>query len=203
MPRILDNILSEINLTIQSNLAYGDQVQFWREAYLQDKDGTTAPLVNSGGENGYRVSWDDKYPLQIYHRVIDSTVESDPNSGYGKYPYINRTWVVRLVGIGNTKRLASRGHEGNTDIASEVFLTLPAKLSGGEWVTVGDINTNKLEVMGDEFDGAPFKNLSLQLICFSIEYEILQKYRCVDQVESVDPFLCQDVIAITANGSIL
>jgi hypothetical protein len=204
MPRVLDNILQEINLTIAANLSYSAQVQFWKEAYLQDKDGITAPLVNNGQEQGYRVSWDDRYALQIYHRVIDSDVSSDPATGYGKYPYINRTWVMQLVCIGNTKRLTNRAYEGNTDVASEVFLAMPAtKLSGGEWITLGDINTDKLNVMQTEFDGAPFKSLSLQLIAFTLEYEILQKYRCNEQVTNTPPFLCEDVLAITSNGSII
>ena len=204
MPRVLTNILDEINLTIQANLAYADEVRFWKEAYLQDKDGVTAPLVNNGSEQGYRVSWDDRFALQIYHRVIDSDVSTDNNSGYGKYPYVNRTWIMQLTCIGNTKRLTDRSYEGNTDVASEVFLSMPAsKLTGGEWITLGDLNTDKLRVMQTEFDGAPFKSLSLQLIAFTLEYEILQKYRCNEQIENIPPFLCHDVLAITSNGSLL
>ena len=201
--RVLDNILEEINLNIKNSLDFGDEVIFWREAYLQAKDGKMAPLVNQGKENGHRISLDDRYPLQIYHRLIDSKTETDYSKGRGRYPYSLRKYTIRLVGIGDTKRLSLRYYEGNDDIKNLVYYSLPTRLSYDEKIASQNENTDKLFVLSEEFEGANFNKLSLQLIAFYIEYEIVQRVQCGETAINVPPVLCDSVEVISANGTIL
>ena len=201
--KVLDNLLEEINLNLQNSLSYGSDIQFWEQAYLQEKDGKTSPLVNQGSENGHRISLDDRYPLQIYHRLIDSETIEDPTLGKGAFPYRKRVYSMRLVGIGNTKRLTSRSYEGNDDVKNEVYFAMPKNLVNKERVQAGNENTNKLDVLSEEFDGVSFPKLSLELIAFYIEYQISHGVQCTTTATNVPPVLCSDVDLITANAIII
>ena len=61
------------------------------------KDGKTFPLENEGNKNGIKISWDDKYPLQTYHRILDVEKESDLSQGFAN-AFRQRVYSMRLVG---------------------------------------------------------------------------------------------------------
>ena len=198
--KTLNVLLGEINTAIQLNLVYGDSVQFFRQAYLYEKDGKTRPLLNLGSKQGQYISYDHGYPLQIYHRAIGNSTDVDPAAGKGRFPYITRTYQMLLVGLGNTNKLTARGYEGNDDVANEVFAAMPIPLPDG-YLFPGDINLDKHEIIETEFAGNDFKKLSLELVAFTIEYEIQQKVRCASVNESATLTSTAGLTGLTANSS--
>jgi hypothetical protein len=198
--------LTEINSAIQANLAYGDSVQFFRQAYLFDKDGKTRPLLNTGAEAGQYISYDHGYPLQIYHRIVSNDTDVDTAAGKGRYAYITRTYNMILVGMGNTKKLTDRAYEGTDDVANEVFAAMPMPLADA-WIFPGTINPNKHEVIEQEFAGdagaATYINkLSLELVAFTIEYQIQQKVRCGNVNATAELTSTTPLSGITANSDV-
>ena len=172
----LNSLLDDINSRIAQNLAY-PKVVYNRQAYLQTKDGKTFPIVNLGKGNGTQISIDD-YALQCYHRVIDSVTETDYEKGKGKYPYRVRVYTVRNVWLGNVHKLPAKVYESTDDVKNDVYNAFPTILTNKEIVKTVNENINKLEIVGEEFDGFDLGHLSLDYVVFFIEYEIRQKIKC-------------------------
>ena len=81
--RALNAILTDINTQIKT-VSFGGKITTRGLCYLQEKDGKTFPLENTNTKSGNKISWDDKYPLQTYHRIIGVEKESDVSQGFGK-----------------------------------------------------------------------------------------------------------------------
>jgi len=175
--RTLNEMLEEINSTIGGSMTY-PKTKFWNEAFLQTKGEQTFPLVNNGNQQGYKISLNDKYALQCYHRVIDSETETDPNRGYGSKPYRIRVYTMRMVWLGNLKKLPAKTYETTDDIKSGVYSWIPVILSGKETIRTTNENVNKIDVLSEEFEGVNADHLSLDVIAFYIEYEIRQRIIC-------------------------
>jgi len=174
--RTLDSILTEINATLKEGLSITG-VGLWNEAMLTEKDGFTFPVVNIGGGKGYKISWQDTYPLQIYHRIIsDITTEEDSVASKGRRPYMIRTFPMRMVCFGSIARLPSERRETNTDVYNTVCNLFPSFLSGGEVIITNSENVNKLDVYGEEFAGINMNHLVLDGIAFYIGYDIRQRF---------------------------
>ena len=118
------------------------------------------------------------YALQSYHRVIDSDTETDYEKGKGKYPYKMRIYTIRNIWLGNILKLPTKVYENTDDVKNDVYNAFPAILTNKEIVKTTNENINKLEILGEEFGGATFEHLSLELVVFYIEYEIRQKIKC-------------------------
>ena len=169
--RSLNSILDEINTYIKT-VSFGGKITTWNLAYLQEKDEKTFPLVNQGNRNGYKISWDDKYPLQTYHRIIDVENETDASRGFGSKIYRRRTYKMRLVGIGSKLKLSVAPYEDNQEICKTVADSLPSILSNKEFLEVTGFEVTKQEVYDNEFTGIDQKSLSLEGIAFWIEYDL-------------------------------
>ena len=171
--RVLNNILSDINNTIKNTVSFGSKITAWGNCYLQEKDEKTFPLLNTGGRQGTKISWDDKYPLQIYHRIIDVEKDVDTDKGYGGKPYEERIYTMRLVGIGSKEKLGTTTYEDNQDYCNDVSDAIPRFISSTEYAEVTDHQVIKQEVYDSEFAGVDHqKVLSLEGIAFWIEYTL-------------------------------
>lgn len=175
--RVLNELLDNINSDIGGSLAY-PKVKYWNQADLQVKNDKTFPLVNNGNSRGFQISPDSTEALQCYHRVINSETDTDFTKGKGRHPYKMRTYTIRNVWIGTLKRLPSKVYESNDDVKNDVYKAFPTILNQKEIIrTVGE-SVDKNEIMNTEFAGNDMKNLALELILFSIDYEIKQNIRC-------------------------
>jgi len=179
--RTLNEILTEINSLIESGMVYSSDtyssVDYYNEAILQEIDGKTFPIINSGNRQGSKISIIDN-SLICYHRVIDSETEVDPKLGYGKYPYRKRIYTIRNVWIGEWKSISTYSYEFNDDVKNDIYSAFPVRLSGKERIFTTNESVNKQTVLDEEFPNYNFKNLNLELIAFYIEYQIHQRINC-------------------------
>ena len=175
--RVLDELLTNINSDIAGALAY-PKVKYWNQADLQIKDEKTFPLVNNGNRRGFQISPDSTEALQCYHRVLSSVTETDPSKGKGRHPYTVRIYTMKNVWIGTLKRLPSKVYDSNDDVKNDVYKAFPTILNQKEIIrTVGE-SIDKNEIISTEFAGHDLIQLTLELILFSIDYEIKQNIRC-------------------------
>jgi len=209
MPRVLDNILEELNLSIKQNLDaltdfdnLGSNSVFYNETRLTTKDEQTLPIIVEGDYKGSKISIDDRYPLVIYHRGISIDNANDPNLGYGPRSYRERIYRMRMYCFGTLKLLNNPQWDYNVDIQQIVYRTIPHALSQRERILPGEESSNALEIMAEEFAGSPTKNLIVRHTAFWIEYDIRQRSDCGDI--SNDPITTfDDIVGLTGNGSVL
>jgi hypothetical protein len=175
--RRLNEILDNINSEIIKSLAYPNP-KMYNQADLQIKDGKTFPIVNNGNSNGFAISLDNNIALQSYHRVLGSETETDYTKGKGKYPYKIRTYTMKMVWIGTLKRLPSKAYESTDDVKNDVYAAFPVTLKDKELVKTNSESINKIEILNEEFADNITKQLSLDLVVFSIDYEVKQNIRC-------------------------
>jgi hypothetical protein len=169
--RALNSILTDINTQIKT-VAFGGKITTRGLCYQQIKDGKTFPLENYGNKNGLKISWDDKYPLQTYHRILDLTNESDLDGGFGAKAFGQRVYSMRLVGIGSKAKLSVAGYEDNQEICKTISDAIPAFINSNEYTEVGDHEVIKQNVYDEEFSGIEIKKLSLEGIAFWIDYTL-------------------------------
>ena len=170
--RALNAILTDINTQIKT-VSFGGKITTRGLCYLQEKDGKTFPLENTDTKNGLKISWDDKYPLQTYHRILDVSKESDLAQGFGANAFRQRVYSMRLVGIGSKTKLSSAGYEDNQEFAKIISDALPNFINSNEYVEVGDHEVIKQAVYDTEFAGVDHqKKYSMEGVAFWIDYTL-------------------------------
>ena len=170
--RALNSILDDINTQIKM-VSFGGKITTRGLCYLQEKDGKTFPLENTNTRSGKKISWDDKYPLQTYHRILDVEKESDPTQGFGNKVSRTRVYNMRLVGIGSKTALSVANYEDNQEIAKAVGDVLPSFVTTTEYLEVEDYEVIKQEVYDSEFAGVDHQKMySLEGIAFWIDYTL-------------------------------
>jgi hypothetical protein len=170
--RSLNSILTEINTDIKT-VSFGSKITTWGLCYQQIKDDKTFPLLNQGAGQGRKIQWNDTYPLQTYHRILSNEKEVDPSRGFGGKPYQERVYQMRLVGVGTRAALTASSYEDNQEICKSISDTLPALLSGKEYIATSEHEVIKQNVFDEEFTGTiELKKLSLEGIAFWINYEL-------------------------------
>lgn len=172
----LNELLEDINSRIGASLAY-PKVKFWEQAFLQEKNEQTFPMINKGNGQGFQISIED-CALQSYHRVISSETETNYEGGKGRFPYRIRKYEIRNVWLGNIQRLPAKTYESTDDVKNDVYNAFPTILTSKEIIKTNTESVDKLAILGEEFEGVEFKHLSLDLVVFYIEYEIRQKIKC-------------------------
>ena len=175
--RRLDDILENINSSIAQNLKL-PKVVYYREAALQQKDDKTFPMVSGGNRKGTQISPNSNIALQAYHRVLSSETETDYSRGKGRYPYKMRTYTIKMVWIGSIAKLQTKSYETNDDVKNDVYAAFPTVLKNKELVRSVNENINKTDILSDEFSGNQINHLNLDLIIFTIDYEIKQNIKC-------------------------
>lgn len=175
--RTLNEMLDNINADIAGALTY-PKFKPWNQADLQEKNDKTFPMVNNGNGRGFQISPDSKEALQCYHRIISSETDTDYTKGKGRHPYKTRTYVIRNVWIGTLNRLPSKVYESNDDVKNDVYAVFPTVLDNQEIIKTVAESVDKQEIFNTEFAGNDMKHLNLDVILFSIDYEIKQNIRC-------------------------
>jgi hypothetical protein len=170
--RALNAILTDINTQIKT-VSFGGKITTRGLCYLQVKDDKTFPLENTDTRSGNKISWDDKYPLQTYHRILDKTDESDLSQGFGGNAFRQRVYSMRLVGIGSKTKLTSVPYEDNQEIAKVVGDALPSFINANEYLETADYEVIKQTVYDTEFAGVDHqKKLSMEGVAFWIDYTL-------------------------------
>ena len=169
--RALNLILDDINTTIKT-VSFGSKITTRGLCYLQVKDERTFPIENINTRNALKISWDDKYPLQTYHRIIEVNKETDPAQGFGKNASRTRVYSMRLVGVGSKTALSVAGYEDNQEIAKAVADAIPSFISSTEYTEVASMEVIKQEVYDSEWAGVEIKKLSLEGVAFWVDYEL-------------------------------
>lgn len=177
MNRPLNDIIEELNFRINRELIGYKKKKFYKQAYLQEQNDNTFPLVNEGSRQGKQISWNDNFNLQIYWRLLDSELETDENNGKGGRPYRYNVMTVRMVGLGLQEK-RNKKYEVNQDVMMDVLKGIPSVTFEKEWVNINDQNIDKLSVLNEEFSGNDFQRLSLENIAFYIDLNIRQKIIC-------------------------
>lgn len=169
--RALNAILDDINTTIKT-VSFGSKITTRGLCYLQVKDEKTFPIENKDTSNALKISWEDKYPLQIYHRILEVNKETDPAQGFGKNASRTRVYSMRLVGVGSKTALSAAGYEDNQEIAKAIADAIPAFISSKEYAEVTGMEVIKQEVYDSEWAGVEIKKLSLEGVAFWVDYEL-------------------------------
>jgi len=177
----LGELLNELNDKMR-NKFINPRVKYYGEAHLQERetrDGSqTFPVVNTGDGKGVVISPNSKTGLITYHRVTDTTTDSDPERGYGRHPWRIKIYTIRNVWIGHRSHTSKKDFELNDGLLNEVLRAFPSYLSGKQIIRVTDTEENKISVLNEEFEGVKTNHLSLDLFAFWIEYEMRSKLRC-------------------------
>lgn len=169
--RALNAILTDINTQIKT-VSFGGKITTRGLCYLQVKDDKTFPLENTDTRNGLKISWDDKYPLQTYHRILDVENESDLSQGFGGNAFRQRVYSMRLVGIGSKTALSTAPYEDNQEIAKAVADVLPSFVNANEYIEIEGHEVIKQNVYDEEFAGVEMKKLSMEGVAFWIDYTL-------------------------------
>lgn len=170
----LINIVRSIDTQIANSVSFTPT--FYEICTLQEKDGKTFPLQNIGSGQGRKISWDDKYPMVLYHRVLDVEKLTDPNQGVGSKPYEFRLYTMRLVGIGTRKLLTVADYEDNDQFCNLISDSIPRFITAKTYCEVQEHQIDKLTVYETEFaNQTTFKDKTLEGIAFWIEYTIKNK----------------------------
>ena len=172
----INELLEDLNKRILTSLPF--RAVLYEQAHLQPKNEQTFPVVNKGNRKGIVISPNDNVPLQAYHRILESTTDTNPELGYGKKAYRKRIYSVRNVWIGSLKRLPIKSFETNDELKNEVFKAFPNVLTNNEVIIPISESVDKLDVLSEEFDGINMSSLSLDLVAFYINYEIHQRVDC-------------------------
>lgn len=169
--RALNAILTDINDQIKT-VSFGSKITTRGLCYLQEKDGKTFPLENTNSKSALKISWDDKYPLQTYHRILSQEKESDASQGFGNKSSTTRIYSMRLVGIGSKASLSAAGYEDNQEIAKAIEAALPPFINTNEYLESDSSEVIKQNVYDSEWAGVEIKKLSLEGIAFWIDYTL-------------------------------
>lgn len=169
--RSLNSILTDINTQIKT-VSFGSKITTRGLCYLQEKDEKTFPLENTNTRNGLKISWDDKFPLQTYHRILESEKETDLSKGFGNKIHKQRVYSMRLVGIGSKTKLSVANYDDNQEFAKEISDAFPSFINPNEYLEVTDDEVIKQEVYNVEFAGIDMKKLSMEGIAFWINYTL-------------------------------
>ena len=175
--------ISSLNSSLQSSLDFGDKTTFYNLCQLTEKTNPqdvsqTYPIENIGDGQARLIHPNDTYPLQIYHRLLDTTKDNDFTLGLGNKAQGTLNYSLRLVGLGTRNSLTVAGFEDNQEFAAEVAENIPSILvTGGkkDFIEVTDIEAVKQNVWNEEFIGIDLKHLKLDRIAFYVEYTLKVK----------------------------
>jgi hypothetical protein len=178
--RNLAEIITDINVILEDNLASTENYLFKGLATLQPLDGKTFPMIRISDKEAEKISPLDSKGLIFYHRVISELNEPVPGKGASNYQMV--TYSMRLIGVGYRPNIVSATTWNNEDRAREALKVLGnnVRLSGGELAMArGQTVTDKLTVLNTEYAGNDtFKHKVLELFAFSIDYTIRARVIC-------------------------
>ncbi|KKN74674.1 hypothetical protein LCGC14_0388760 [marine sediment metagenome] len=147
----------------------------------------TVPAIIDNNGNETILSIDEKYPFQLYHRHIASTVEEvDPSEQFGDLVFRQETAQMLMVVTGDRKRLKLTKEE----IITGIMLGMPLEL-GSSFLTAnsldnasiipGDQNLDREDAWNTEYN-TEFVRLKPEMIFFTFSYAIQTrvKFDCIE-----------------------
>jgi hypothetical protein len=179
----LDTIVTEINTALKAGNFKSNRFQrgkFYGIAELVKLEEGQIPGIISNKGEVTKVSIDDNYPFQLYHRITSIEAEEDELS-YGDGLEVIETVDMRLVIVCNREIIQLK----KEDIVSGVFASLPTGISSATEtslninycdITYGQFDINAESVYSEEYQLESF-DLTPQTIMIALPYQIITKYR--------------------------
>ena len=139
------------------------------------------PIVYDLNGDGYKVSPDDTYPLQVYHKILNKSYQIKPASVGNRSNVVSEKTDVKMVVAGWTNRLGLSQEDLEALIASnfpdqiDASLYTPLKLQNLV-VTLVSSSLDKAQVYAGEYRGIPYQ-VKPEQILFSIRYTIESSYK--------------------------
>ncbi len=137
-------------------------------------------IVDNEGE-GVDVSFNDTYPIQFYHRILNITPEDDLNETFGNPgTTIKETSDMVLICMGDRNKLKVVLE----DILSAIWADIPRELKHSDLQSLtlqsvniipGEINNNSQEIFNQEFVNVDYALAPENFMC-ALKYKIVTLY---------------------------
>jgi hypothetical protein len=131
--------------------------------------------------NTVRVSPDDTYPIQIYHKILNKSYQVKPSSVGSRSNVVSEKTDVKMVVAGWTNRLCLTQEDLEALITSDFpdqidpSLYVPLKLQNLV-VTLQSSVLDRAQVYAGEYKGIPYQ-VKPEQILFAIRYQIESTYK--------------------------
>ena len=147
-----------------------------------DSTGTRVfPVLYDLSGDGVKVTPDDNYPIQIYHKVLNKTYQIKPSSVGSRSNVVSEKTDVKMVVAGWTNRLSLTQEDLEALITSNFpdqiapALYTPLRLQNLV-VTLQSSVLDRAQVYAGEYRGVPYQVRPEQIL-FSIRYQIESTYK--------------------------
>lgn len=187
----IKSVVNYINTTLQANSFSGKPFQKGRFSGVaelvkkvtgDDDTALTIPiLLDDDGDSGTEISINDKYPFELYHRILSQTTaeaENEDTFGDGDNKII--TFDMALILFADRFNIEIEASEYLTALMLDIPRTINAtSVTGSQWskceITLTDNNTVKSEVLAQEFGRDDF-NVPQNYVVLQFGYEVQLTY---------------------------
>ena len=121
-------------------------------------------LIRTDGE-ARPTFYDDKTALTIYHRLNNTTYETQRNSGYGDTPKLTATYELAIVACGMRAKI------NPYTLEHTISRTIAALQVQGYELTPIRSNHNRMQVWSEEYSGLKFP-LEMPIFLFKTTYRV-------------------------------
>jgi hypothetical protein len=178
-----DTIIGYINTGLTSGNFASNRFQrgkFYGITELLKLEEGTMPCVIADNGQATKISIDDNYPFQLYHRILGIEGEED-EAGYGQDIDVIERCSMQMVIIFNREIIRLK----KEDIVSGVFSSLITGISKANMaslninecnISYGNFNLNYEDVYNAEYNLGEYL-LKPQTVMVALPYEIEVKYR--------------------------
>jgi hypothetical protein len=178
-----DTIIGYINTDLKSGNFASNRFQrgkFYGITELLKLEEGTMPCVIADNGQAAKISIDDNYPFQLYHRILGIEGEEDID-GYGQDIDVIERCSIQMVIIFNREIIRLK----KEDIVSGVFSSLITGISKANMtslninecnISYGAFNLNYEDVYNAEYNLGEYL-LKPQTVMIALPYEIEVKYR--------------------------
>lgn len=206
MSNPIRQIVTYLNSFLESSLDIAG-VTYHGLTELVERNGETFP-VPEFQDRAKMIFPDSKKPLQIYHRINSITENESPNA----FGFDRKTRTVAgmsLFGVGDQSEIKKQLDGINTDVAYQVFSTLP-RANFNISTDIENVNivtpslvTDKDTILQGEYRGnGRIASTKLSLVAFRIDYSI-QADTCTLCGEDLDLTAnCDDVIVTDGDDTV-
>lgn len=179
----IERIVELIDALIGANFSVQTQ-KYWGIAHLEQRDGLTIPVSYKGAGDLENISFDDKYALATYHRIISEDEARDSNLGFGSNLQVSQTYNIRLVVFCNMRNFSDNGADLTYSLKDDIASLIPSKLTSAQLTTlqaqsclinISGKDLDKRRVFNEEMDGSEFK-IEPSHVLFVINYTIRLTY---------------------------
>lgn len=178
-----DTIIGYINTGLKSGNFSSNRFQrgkfYGITELLKLEEGTMPCLVSDNGQ-ATKISIDDNYPFQLYHRIVEIKGEEDEN-GFGDEVDVIEMATMRMVIVFNREIIRLK----KEDIVSGIFSSMITGISKANMsslninecrISYGNFDLNYEDVYNTEYNLGEYL-LKPQTVMIALPYEIETKYR--------------------------